>query len=139
MEAYGLRSSDPDVASANLEELQGDLDQAKHTGKPGVHGVLRPVDRDGEPPGVSAATVRRRLSVVSGFFAFLQARGDVAANPVPLGLPTRRERSRPGQGVTLVRVTRRLPRILSHELRHTCLTRLKRGWRCLRVLARVVR
>jgi site-specific recombinase XerC len=31
----------------------------------------------------SAATVRRRLSIVSGFFAFLQARGDVAANPVP--------------------------------------------------------
>ena len=64
-------------------------------------------------PGCRAATVRRRLSVVSGFFAFLQARGDVAANPVPRGLPTRRERSRPGQGVPLVRVTRRLPRILS--------------------------
>ena len=56
-----------------------------------------------EPGGVSAATVRRRLSIVSGFFAFLQARGDVAANPVPRGLPTRRERSRPGQGVPLVR------------------------------------
>ncbi len=58
-------------------------------------------------------TVRRRLSIVSGFFAFQQARGDVPANPVPRGLPTRRERSRPGQGVPLVRVTRRLPRILS--------------------------
>ncbi len=64
-------------------------------------------------PGCRAATVRRRLSIVSGFFAFLQARGDVPANPVPRGLPTRRERSRPGQGVPLVRVTRRLPRILS--------------------------
>jgi integrase len=62
---------------------------------------------------VSAATVRRRLSIVSGFFAFLQARGDVAANPVPRGLPTRRERSRPGQGVPLVRAVRRLPRILA--------------------------
>ena len=50
---------------------------------------------------------------MSGFFAFLQARGDVAANPVPRGLPTRRERSRPRQGVPLVRVTRTLPRILS--------------------------
>jgi integrase len=57
--------------------------------------------------------VRRRLSIVSGFFAFLQARGDVAANPVPRGLPTRRERSRPRQGVPLVRAIRRLPRILS--------------------------
>ena len=66
-----------------------------------------------EPGGVSAATVRRRLSIVSGFFAFLQARGDVAANPVPRGLPTRRERSRPGQGVPLVRAVRQLPRILA--------------------------
>jgi integrase len=67
----------------------------------------------GESAGVSGATVRRRLSVVSGFFAFSQARGDVAANPVPRGLPTRWERSRPRQGVPLVRATRRLPRILS--------------------------
>jgi len=50
---------------------------------------------------------------VSGFFAFLQARGDVLANAVPRGLPTRRAVSRPRQGVPLVRVTRRLPRILS--------------------------
>jgi integrase len=75
--------------------------------------VLQPVDLGDEPGGVSAATVRRRLSIVSGFFAFLQARGDVAGNPVPRGLPTRRERSRPRQGVPLVRLTRQLPRILS--------------------------
>jgi integrase/recombinase XerD len=35
------------------------------------------------------------------------------ANPVPRGLPTRRERSRPGQGVPLTRRARRLPRILT--------------------------
>jgi site-specific recombinase XerD len=52
------------------------------------------------------------LSSVSGLFAFLQARGDVAANPVPRGLPTRRERQRPRQGVPLVRTPRTLPRIL---------------------------
>ena len=75
--------------------------------------MLQPVDGASEAAGVSSATVRRRLSVVSGFFAFLQARGDVDADPVPRGLPTRRERSRPRQGVPLVRVTRRLPRILS--------------------------
>jgi integrase/recombinase XerD len=86
---------------------------AQRTGRGGGSGVLQPVDRDGEPAGVSSATVRRRLSIVSGFFAFLQARGDVPANPVPRGLPTRRERSRPRQGVPLVRVTRTLPRILS--------------------------
>jgi integrase/recombinase XerD len=86
---------------------------AQRTGRAGEHGVLQPLDGEGGPAGVSSATVRRRLSVVSGFFAFLQARGDVEANPVPRGLPTRRERSRPRQGVPLVRVTRRLPRILS--------------------------
>jgi integrase len=63
--------------------------------------------------GVSARTLRRRLSSVSGLFAFLQARGDVVANPVPRGLPTRRERQRPRQGVPLVKVTRTLPVILS--------------------------
>jgi integrase len=33
-------------------------------------------------------------------------------NPVPRGLPARRERQRPGQGVPLVRAARTLPRIL---------------------------
>jgi site-specific recombinase XerD len=86
---------------------------AQRTGRGEGRGVLQPVKAGDEPGGVSAATVRRRLSIVSGFFAFLQARGDVAANPVPRGLPTRRERSRPGQGVPLVRAVRRLPRILA--------------------------
>lgn len=63
--------------------------------------------------GVSAHTLRRRLSSVSGLFAYLAARDDVAVNPVPRGLPTRRERQRPNQGVPLVRSPRRLPRILS--------------------------
>jgi integrase len=86
---------------------------AQRTGQLGERGALQPLKTTAEPGGVSAATVRRRLSIVSGFFAFLQARGDVAANPVPRGLPTRRERSRPGQGVPLVRAVRRLPRILA--------------------------
>ena len=63
--------------------------------------------------GVSARTLRRRLSSVSGLYGFLHARGDVVVNPVPRGLPTRRKRSRPGQGVPLVRCVRRLPRILA--------------------------
>src|SRR5215472_2572985 len=87
--------------------------QRTGAGRVGGHGALQPVVAGGEPAGVTGATVRRRLSIVSGFFAFLQARGDVPANPVPRGLPTRREASRPRQGVPLVRATRRLPRILS--------------------------
>jgi integrase/recombinase XerD len=62
--------------------------------------------------GVSARTLRRRLSSVSGLYSFLQARGDVPANPVPPGLPTRRERQRPPQGVPPVKVTWALPQIL---------------------------
>jgi len=71
---------------------------AQRTGRVGECGVLQPVDLGAGPGGVSAVTVRRRLSIVAGFFAFLQARGDVPANPVPRGLPTRRERSRPPAG-----------------------------------------
>src|SRR2546423_2089812 len=67
---------------------------AQRTGRGGEHGVLQPVNPGGESAGVSGATVRRRLSVGSGFFAFLQAPGDVPANPVPRGLPTRRGGSR---------------------------------------------
>ena len=74
---------------------------------------LQPVDPAEESGGVATSTVARRLSIVSGFFAYLQARGDVAANPAPRGLPTRRERLRPGQGVPLTRRVRRLPRILT--------------------------
>jgi site-specific recombinase XerD len=81
---------------------------AQHTGRAG--GRLQGVAEGSA--GLSARTVRRRLSSVSGLFAFLQARGDVAANPVPRGLPTRRERQRRRQGVPLVRTPRTLPRIL---------------------------
>lgn len=49
---------------------------AQRTGRTEGQVVLQPVDPGGEPAGVSAATVRRRLSIVSGFFAFLQARWD---------------------------------------------------------------
>jgi site-specific recombinase XerD len=71
---------------------------------------LRAVD---EETALSSRTVARRLSTVSGLFSYLLARGDVAANPVPRGLPTRREQHRPGQGMPLVRRRRTLPMILS--------------------------
>jgi integrase/recombinase XerD len=85
---------------------------AQRTGRSGEQ-RLQPVRSTDEPAGVATSTVARRLSIISGFFAYLQARGEVTANPVPRGLPTRRERSRPGQGVPLTRRTRRLPRILT--------------------------
>ena len=79
-------------------------------------GPMLPVaGRDAAASGVSLRTVRRRLSTISGLYAFLSVRGDVPANPVPRSLPTRRERSRPSQGVPLVRAPRTLPTILSPE------------------------
>jgi len=68
---------------------------------------------DGES-GLSARTIARRLSSISGFYGYLVARGDtgVQSNPVPRGLSTRRRGGRRLQ-VPLVRVPRTLPKILS--------------------------
>src|SRR5215831_3866419 len=77
--------------------------------------VVRLADRE---PGLSARTIARRLSSVSGLYACLVARGDtpVRVNPVPRGLMTRRQggtmRSRMAP---LVRVPRTLPGVLSPE------------------------
>ena len=65
--------------------------------------------------GLSPRTIRRRLSTVSTFYAYVLARGQtsVTRNPVPTGLVTRREQSRPRQGVPLVRSPKTLPKVLS--------------------------
>lgn len=64
---------------------------------------------DGES-GLSARTIKRRLSSVSGLFSYLVLCGEGTANPVPRGLSTRRHGSR---GVALVRTPRTLPKILT--------------------------
>jgi integrase/recombinase XerD len=67
---------------------------------------------DGEA-GLSARTVKRRLTSVSGLFGYLLARGDagITDNPVPRGLASRRA-SAHGRGVPLLRTPRTLPRVL---------------------------
>ena len=65
---------------------------------------------DGES-GLSSRTIQRRLSSLSSMYSYLLARGDVAANPVPKGLSTRRARDRGGRGVPLIRTPRTLPRV----------------------------
>ncbi len=65
---------------------------------------------DGES-GLSSRTIQRRLSSLSSLFSFLVTRGDVAVNPVPRGLSTRRSRQRGGRGVPLIRTPRTLPRV----------------------------
>ena len=74
--------------------------------------VVRLADRES---GLAARTIARRISSISGFYAYLVARGDttVTANPVPRGLQTRRMGgSHKSQTMPLVRVPRTLPRIL---------------------------
>ena len=113
--AYDLRVFFSVVGKAAQEVRAADVlgfITAQRTGR-GSTEPLQAVSADEGSVGVSTSTVARRLSTISGFFAYLQARGDIDANPVPRGLPTRRERSRPGQGVPLTRRTRRLPRILT--------------------------
>ena len=63
---------------------------------------------DGEK-GLSARTIRRRLSSVSGLFEYLVATEAIAKNPVPRGLGNRSSRR---GGLPLVRSTRTLPKIL---------------------------
>ena len=77
--------------------------------------VVRLADRES---GLSAQTIARRLSSVSGWYAYLVARGNtpVAANPVPRGLSTRRQGgSRTSRMVPLMRVPRTLPRVLNPD------------------------
>jgi integrase/recombinase XerD len=97
---------DKPPAKVTTTDVLGFITAQRHGGT----GRLQPV---GDGAGVSDRSVRRRLSTVSGLFAYLHARGDVAANPVPRGLPTRREKSRPRQGVPLIRSRRTLPKILA--------------------------
>ena len=66
--------------------------------------------------GLSARTIKRRLSSVSGLFSYLVARSDVgvAANPVPRGLTTRRPQSTTRtRGAPLIRTPTTLPRIIT--------------------------
>jgi integrase/recombinase XerD len=114
--AYDLKVFFTVVGKAPRDVAPGDVlafMTAQRTGQPGP-GPVRVASTVVEP-GMSTRTVRRRLSSVSGLFAFLQVRGDIAANPVPRGLPTRRERHRPRQGVPLVKARRTLPRILAPD------------------------
>ena len=79
----------------------------------GDRSVVRISDRES---GLSARTIARRLSSVSGLYAYLVARGDAGAdsNPVPRGLMTRRL-GRRRRHVPLVRVPRTLPKVLAPE------------------------
>jgi len=103
---FTVVAKDPlEVRSADVFEFLAD--------QRGDRSVVRLVDRES---GLSARTIARRLSSVSGFYAYAIARGDTAVqiNPVPRGLSTRRQGgTRASRSAPLVRVPRTLPKILS--------------------------
>jgi integrase/recombinase XerD len=105
---FAVVAKDPaEVAAADVFDFLA--------GQRGDRSVVRLVDRES---GLSARTIARRLSSVSGLYAYLIARGDtpVQVSPVPRGLATRRQGgSRKSRLVPLVRVPRTLPRILAPE------------------------
>jgi site-specific recombinase XerD len=68
---------------------------------------------DGEP-GLSARTIKRRLSSIAGLYEYLRIRGVVAANPVPRGLSTKSP-GRAVRGVPLIRTPRTLPRVIDPD------------------------
>ena len=59
----------------------------------GAENVLRISDGGS---GMATSTIKRRLAAVSSLYGYLVVRGDagVVTNPVPRGLPTRRNRPR---------------------------------------------
>jgi site-specific recombinase XerD len=95
-----------DPTEVTTGDVLGFITAQRATGDPTVVRLS-----DGES-GLSARTIQRRLSSLSGMFSFLVARGDVDRNPVPKGLSTRRSRERGGRGVPLVRTPRTLPRVV---------------------------
>ncbi len=110
--AFDLKSFFTVVTKAPVDVVAADVFEFLAHQR-GDRSVIRIGDRES---GLSARTIARRLSSISGFYAYLVARGDtpVVSNPVPRGLSTRRQGgSKRSQSVPLVRVPRTLPTILS--------------------------
>jgi integrase/recombinase XerD len=110
--AFDLKTFFVVVAKDPIEVVAADVfDFLAH--QRGDRRVIRMSDRES---GLSARTIARRLSSVSGFYAYVVARGDtpLSVNPVPRGLSTRRQAgSRRSRTVPLLRVPRTLPKILT--------------------------
>ncbi len=110
--AFDLKMFFTVVSKAPVDVVAADVfDFLAH--QRGDRTVVRISDRES---GLSPRTIARRLSSVSGFYAYLVARGDttVVSNPVPRGLSTRRQGgSQRSRSVPLVRVPRTLPTILT--------------------------
>jgi integrase/recombinase XerD len=112
--AYDLKVFFTVVAKDPVEVTTADVFAFIEAQRRPRHGAEVVRLEDGEA-GLAARTIKRRLATVSGLYAYLLARGEVRANPVPRGgTATRRPRRRDGRwGVPLIRTPRTLPRVLS--------------------------
>jgi len=108
--AFDLKTFFTVVARDPLEVVAGDVFEFLADQR-GDRRVVRL--SDGES-GMSARTIARRLSSVSGFYSYVIARGDTSlvTNPVPRGPSTLRQGGR-SLSIPLVRVPHTLPKILA--------------------------
>jgi integrase/recombinase XerD len=125
--AYDLKVFFTVVGKDPLEVLTADvLSFVKLQRSPRSAKVVRLADGGS---GVALSTIRRRLSSVSGLYAYLVARGDVAQNPVLRGMATRASmRRRHKRGTALVRPVRLLPRVLRPDEVNVLVAALRK-WR----------
>lgn len=92
------------------------------------HGSSSTVVRIDGSAGLALSTIKRRLSTLSGFYAYLVATDRLDRSPVLSGLATRASTRRGRRGVPLVRAVRPLPRILEPD-EVSALLRALRKWR----------
>jgi site-specific recombinase XerD len=107
----------PEVTTADVLAFIADQRRPRGDGR-----VVRLADGEA---GLSSRTIKRRLSSVSGLFAYLVMCDEAGANPVPRGLATRRAGRR---GVALIRTPRTLPKILEPAEVDALMAALRR-WR----------
>jgi site-specific recombinase XerD len=117
---FGVVDKQPDaVTTADVLEFMTSQRAPRGDGR-----VVRLADGEA---GLSARTIKRRLSSVSGLFGYLVMLGEMSANPVPRGLATRRPQ-RAGRGTPMVRTPRTLPKVLEPAEVDVLLAAMRR-WR----------
>jgi site-specific recombinase XerD len=107
--AYDLRVSFRVVDRDPVEVTTADVFGFVKAQRQGSSEVVRISDG---ASGLALSTIRRRLSSLSGFYAYLVATGRRETSPVLRGLPTQTSLRRRRRGVPLVRAVRQLPRVL---------------------------
>lgn len=118
---FGVVAKDPVEVTTN--DVLGFIAEQRKPRR-GRENVVRLGDREG---GLSSRTIQRRLASVSGLFGYLVMVEELAANPVPRGLATRRARGRRGNAA-LIRSPRTLPKILDVDEVDALMSSLRK-WR----------